>query len=171
MVYSLTSKKSSQLSGKEIKNICLLKNTHWKYGAKSQLDWLKKNIKKNDIHNLLFIKSKFVGYTLLKKRTCFLNKTKTTYLYFDTLILNKKYKKKKLSNLIMYFNNEIIIQNNKLSFLICLKEMINFYKKFNWKIIKNENISIGDHPFSTYGMIYNNVNVVKGVKYLFYLYK
>ena len=55
MLYKLISKTTPLLSKKEIKNICILKDTQWKYGIKSQLNWYKKNIKKEDIHNLLFI--------------------------------------------------------------------------------------------------------------------
>ena len=92
MLYELISKTTSLLSKKEIKNICILKDTQWKYGIKSQLNWYKKNIKKEDIHNLLFINSKLIGYTLLRKRMCFVNKVKKKYLLFDTLVLDKKYR-------------------------------------------------------------------------------
>ena len=73
----------------------------------------------------------------------------------------------------MYFDNEIIKQNKKLSFLICKKDLVDFYKKINWKLIKNNNISIPDHSFSTNGMIfnYNNTQVEGGVKYIFYINK
>ena len=118
MIYNLVSKKSFQLSKKEIQNICLLKNNQWKLGIKSHLSWYKKNIKKKDIHNMMFINSKLIGYTLLRRRRCLVNKVLKKYLLFDTLVLDKKYRNKKLSNLIMYFNNEIIKQNKKLSFLI-----------------------------------------------------
>ena len=76
MLYKLISKTTPLLSKKEIKNICILKDTQWKHGIKSQLNWYKKNIKKENIHNLLFINSKLIGYTLLRKRTCFVNKVK-----------------------------------------------------------------------------------------------
>ena len=82
----------------------------------------------------------------------------------------EKYRNKKLSNLIMHFDNKIIKQNKKLSFLICKKDLVDFYKKFNWKLIKNNNISIPDHSFSTNGMIFNYNNAQKGgMKYIFYI--
>ena len=173
MIYNLVSKESFQLSKKEIKKICILKDDHWKFGIKSQLNWYKKNIKKEDIHNMMFINTKLIGYTLLKRRSCLVNKVLQKYLHFDTLILDKKYRNKKLSNLIMYFDNEIIKQNKKLSFLICKKDLIDFYKKFNWKLIKNNNISVADHYFSTNGMIYNytNAQTETEAKYIFSIKK
>ena len=62
MNYKLFSIRSSKLNNSQIKAICFLKDEHWKFGIKSQMKWYKKNVKKNDIHNLLYIKSEFVGY-------------------------------------------------------------------------------------------------------------
>ena len=169
--FSLKSIASDKLTNKEIKEICLLKDKHWKFGIKSQIKWFNSNIKKYDIHNLFFIKSKLIGYTLLRKRTCEiknLNK-KTQYLLFDTLIIDKKYRDMKLSNLLMTFNNAVIKQSDYFSFLICKKGLLDFYKKNKWVIINNKNISIKDHPFSTYGMLFNNIN--KRNKYNFYIHK
>ena len=74
MKYHLLSKLTNQLSKKQIKMICRLKNIHWKFGIVAQKNWFKKNIKKNDIHNLLILNSKLIGYTLLRKRTYFIKK-------------------------------------------------------------------------------------------------
>jgi hypothetical protein len=172
MNYNLFSIISSKLKNSQIKSICLLKDKKWKFGIKSQIKWYKKNIKKNDIHNLFYIKSKLVGYTLLRKRTYeirSLNK-RTNYLLFDTLIIDKKYRGKKLSNLLMNFNNTIINQSGYFSFLICERELISFYKKNKWIKVNNKNINIIDHLFSTNGMIFNMKDVNKK-KHYFYVNK
>ena len=59
----LVSKFSNQLNLHEIKKICFLKDKEWKFGIKSQLKWYRNNIKKNDIHNFLYIRSNLIGYT------------------------------------------------------------------------------------------------------------
>ncbi|MDA7703315.1 hypothetical protein N8784_01900 [Candidatus Pelagibacter sp.] len=172
MNYNLFSIISSKLKNSQIKSICLLKDKKWKFGIKSQIKWYKKNIKKNDIHNLFYIKSKLVGYTLLRKRTYeirSLNK-RTNYLLFDTLIIDKKYRGKKLSNLLMNFNNTIINQSGYFSFLICERELISFYKKNKWIKVNNKNINIIDHLFSSNGMIFNMKDVNKK-KHYFYVNK
>ena len=165
--FSLTSIISYKLQNKEIEEICFLKDKQWKFGIKSQMKWYRKNIKKNDIHNLFYIKSKLVGYTLLRKRTCeirSLNK-RTNYLLFDTLIIDKKYRGKNLSNLLMSFNNTIIKQSGYFSFLICNKELVSFYKKNNWKRLNKKIFNIADHPFSSNGMIFNKKTVQKKIFY------
>jgi len=161
--YCLKSVVSNKLIYKEIKEICLLKETYWKFGISSQLRWFKKNIKKYDIHNLFYIKSKLVGYTLLRKRTYKiknLNK-KNKYLLFDSLVIDNKYRKRKLSNLLMIFNNTIIRDSGFSSFLICENELVNFYKKNNWNLLRKKLVNIADHKFSSNMMIFNKLNFDK----------
>ena len=169
MSYSLTSIVSSQLSKKQIKTICVLKNQQWRQGIKSQISWYKKNIKRNDIHNLLYINNKLKGYTLLRKRTCNINKmtVESKYLLFDTIIIDKKFRGKKLSNLLMSFTNTLTKQSGYFSFLMTHKEPVSFYEKFGWTKLKASNIFVKDHLFTGYGMTYNQNNL-RDTKYYFY---
>ena len=170
--FKLASINSFNLTKRQIKSICELKDKQWKFGIKSQINWYNKNIKRNDIHNLFYTKSKLIGYTLLRKRTCKIDKKieKIKYLFFDTLVIDKKYIKKKLSNLIMNFNNTVIKKSGYFSFLICKKELVSFYKKFGWIQLKKENIIVKDHLFCTNGMIYNQKKKRKE-KYYFFINK
>ena len=70
---------TTKLKKKEILSICKLKNTEWKYGIKSQLMWFKKNIKTNDIHNMVFLRKNLIGYNLLRKRSFLINRKKNSY--------------------------------------------------------------------------------------------
>jgi predicted GNAT family N-acyltransferase len=154
-VPKLLSKKTYQLSNKEIRAICLLKDTHWKFGLSAQLEWFKKNIKSFDIHNILIINKKLVGYTLLRARKMKINLIRK-YLLFDTLIIKKNFRNKKLSKLLMNFNNQIIKKNKKISFLMCGSKLVKFYKKNGWIKINKKNFNVIDHKFNTNGMIFNS---------------
>ena len=159
---------SKKLKDREIKEICILKNTEWKFGIKSQLKWFDKNIKKFDIHNLFYIKSTLVGYTALKKKRFKIKNSskKNQFLQFDTLVIKKKYRKFKLSRLLMNFNNLIIIQSGLPSILICEDRFLDFYKKNSWKLINKKMINIVGHPFSSNVMSLSKLNLRK--KYTFY---
>ena len=52
-----------------------------------------KKYKDNDIHNLAYLRKDLIGYCLLRKRNFFLKKKKYNYLYYDTLIVSKKYRR------------------------------------------------------------------------------
>ena len=162
---------SKNLSKKQIGQICNLKNKQWKYGIKSQIIWFKKNVKHNDIHNLFFIGSQLIGYTLLRKRKYNFGDNKSyTYLLFDTLVLEKKYREKKLSTLMMIFNNIVIKNSGYFAFLVCKKSLIKFYEKYNWFKLKKQNFLLEDHPFKTNGMIFGK-KMLKSKKYYFFTNK
>ena len=169
MNYNLISLNTQKLKKDKVIQICKLKDSQWNFGIKSQLEWFKNNIKKNDIHNLLYIKSKLVGYTLLRKRSFNTkNQIKKKYILFDTITIHKEYRNKKLSNLLMIFNNTIIKETGLFSFLICKNDLVGFYKKNNWIKLNKKNIKVIDHPFSTNGMLFNTN---KTQKYYFYINK
>ena len=58
------SKKTNKLDRKTILKICKLKNIHWKFGYSNQIQWFNENIKKDDIHNLCFLKKSFLNKIL-----------------------------------------------------------------------------------------------------------
>ena len=76
----LKSKLTKKLKKEDIESICKLKNTHWRYGIKSQINWFHKNMKDRDIHNLAYLKGKLVGYVSLRKRN-FISNNKNCLLY------------------------------------------------------------------------------------------
>tara|TARA_A100001011_G_C14314383_1_gene847192 strand:- start:4590 stop:5090 length:501 start_codon:yes stop_codon:yes gene_type:complete len=131
MEYNLINLKTHQLDKNLIGSICKLKNSHWKTTIKLQKEFFKKNCRKKDIHSILIFKKKLIGYTMLRKRKL---DEKKFYLLFDTMIINKKFRNKGFARVLMSYNNFVIKKNRLSSILICEKELVNFYKKFSWKL-------------------------------------
>jgi hypothetical protein len=173
MIY-LCSLKYKELSKKNIFNICKLKNEYWQYGLSANLKWFKKNIKKNDIHNLLFLNQKLIGYTLLRKRIAFAKYKQITkkinYLYFDTLIIKKNFRKCNYGKILMDFNSNIIIRQKLHSFLICHYRTINYYKKFHWVSLNKKEFKLIDHKSSLTGMVFNCEAKLRKNKILYYIH-
>jgi len=140
---SLLSIKTNNLSKKMLRDILLLKKTHYKYSFESQLKHFKKNYKKNDLHNLLLYNKKLIGYTALRRTKIKLNKKLIHIFLFDALIIKNKFRKLLFSSILMNFNNYIIKKNKKISTLKCNINMVAFYQKFGWlkKNIKIKSIS------------------------------
>ena len=155
---SIRSIQTNQLKKKEIIEICKLKNTFWRYGLKSNLNWFNSNTKNKDIHNLLCYKDKFIGYSLLRKRVFFIKKVKKNYLYSDTLIIKKNFRNLKLARIFWKFNSEIILREKIHAFLICTPYIKPFHKKFGWKLMKKKDYKIFDYKPSFkkfYAMTFN----------------
>ena len=144
--------------------ICRLKDTHWKKGISSQLKFYKKNCKPSDINNLMYHNKKLIGYTLLRKRSYFIDKSKKNCLYFDTLIIDKKLRNTGLSYFLMNFNNFIIKKYKLPCFLVCENKLIKFYKKFEWKIRNKKNIRIKNYNKKKNYLSFNyNQKIKKGI--------
>ena len=141
----LVSLKKKKLKKKQIFSICKLKNSFWKWNIKNQLEWFKVKVYKNDINNLLLIDDKIIGYTLLRKRKARFDNKSFNYYYLDSFLIDKRFRKKKLGEKLILFNNKIIRKLKKHAFLICPKEMVNFYLKYEWTISKKKSFKLIDH--------------------------
>jgi hypothetical protein len=163
---------TKKLKKKEIISICKLKNTQWKYGLKSQLKWFNENIKNNDIHNLLYLGESLVGYNLLRKRKFLFKGKFFFYLYFDTIIVLKKYRKMKIGKLICQFSAKIIKKAKLHSILICQNELLKFYKKYEWEKIAKKNFNILDHeyPKDYSAMSFNQTKTISKNKIKYFIY-
>ena len=83
----------------------------------------------------------------MRKKNFFNNKKKYLYLYFDTLIISKKYRKLGIGNNLLNFTNKIIRKSKLHSMLICEKRTVAFYKKYKWREITQKKIKILDHKY------------------------
>ena len=152
--------KTSDLSAGMVNEIFYLKDSHWNFGFKSQKKWFLKNMKPNDLHNILKIDDKIVGYTLLAFRSYkisansdFLSEKK--YILFATFILKKKLRNFLNASKMMKFNNKIIFKHKKPSFLLCHKEKLNFYKFYGWSTLDDKAFKVLDHKHNLKAMVFN----------------
>lgn len=118
-----------------LKEIANLKSEQWKFKVNSQIKFIKKNFTSLDVHNLLYINKELAGYTALKRSNFYNNVSniKKNCLIFDTFIIKKKFQNKNLSEILMCFNKNKIINLNLPTFLTCKNKYEKFYLKNNWK--------------------------------------
>ena len=92
---SLFNSRTKDLNNALIKQILNLKKSHYKYSLKSQKIWFKKNVNDDDIHLILTVNKRVIGYNLLRKKKCKIkfkkNEALSSILIFDTLLLNSRY--------------------------------------------------------------------------------
>ena len=68
MTLKVKFQKNRYTKKKNLEEIINLKNKEWKFGRKSQINWIKKNLKEKDVHVTLKYKNKLIGYTMLRNR-------------------------------------------------------------------------------------------------------
>lgn len=132
-MFKLVTKKHNKLTTIEKKKIIFLKKTFWNYTISEHNQFLIDNFKNNDYHNLFFYQNRLIGYTAFRKEHFFYKSKKFKYFHMDTLLILKKYRNKKLSKLLMSFNEFTIKKNSLPSIFFTRKALISFYKKFGWK--------------------------------------
>tara|TARA_A100000164_G_scaffold379354_1_gene423385 strand:+ start:328 stop:828 length:501 start_codon:yes stop_codon:yes gene_type:complete len=160
-MYSLKSLQTYQLNKKVIQQILKIKDQTWKFGINSQTEYFNSNVKKNDIHNFVFLKSSLVGYTFLSKKNLFIRNKKIRILYLDSMVVNSNFRGKKIASLLMNFNNHIIFDYDYFCVLSCDKKMVKFYKKFLWsKMSQNIKISRDIKP-NLIKMCFNKKKLIK----------
>lgn len=148
-----------------------LKQTHYKYSLISQKNWFNKYINAHDMHILLFKDSKVIGYNVLKIRKLKVvykqKKIEQNCYLFDTLVINPSLRNQGLSKLIMNKSNLLIKNRNYFSVLVCLNNLVNYYKKFNWsllpknKIIFSENLMRNNKKVMVYGKKFNLKKIIR----------
>ena len=160
--YVFISLKTKFLKKNQIASICKLKNSVWPWSLLKQIKWFKKNVKENDINNMMILNNQIIGYTLLRKRKSYINNKSLIYYYFDTFVVEKKYRKMGFGKALILFNLKILRKLKKHSFLTCTTEHVSFYRKYNWKILPYAMFKIMDHKhfwfknlLSVRGMTFN----------------
>lgn len=168
----LKAKLTKKLKKEDIEDICKLKNTYWKYGFKAQVNWFYKNIKDRDIHIIAYLKGKLVGYVALRRRNFLINNNKKKYLYFDTLIVLKKYRNFKIGHKLLRLTIKVIKKSKLHSMLICKKKLVQFYEKYKWKKITQNRLKIIDHKHSKNLLMlsFNQKKLVPEVNLRYYIF-
>ena len=151
----IKSYKNPKLSYSIKRDIINLKKTYWKFSTSSQLNWFKKNIHPQDVHNCLFLNNKLIGYTLLRNRKMLINDNKKKYFLIDTVTISKEFRMNNFGNLLMEFNNNFIKKKNYIGFLLCKKKIAKFYINNNWKNIKKNKLHVDGKKSKLNGMYYN----------------
>ncbi len=126
--------KTKQIKSSELKKILLLKKSYWKYSLNSQKKFFYKNYKFNDKHILLYNKKKLIGYNCLKNTK--INNIKC--LLLDSFIVEKSYRGKGISNMLISKSMNEILNLEKKAFLLANKNSTKLYTGFGWKIIRSK---------------------------------
>ncbi len=126
--------KTRQIKRNELTKILLLKKSYWKYSLNSQKKFFYKNYKFNDKHILLYNKNKLIGYNCLKNIK--INNIKC--LLLDSFIVEKSYRGKGISSMLISKSMNEILNLDKKAFLLANKNSIKLYMGFGWKIIKSK---------------------------------
>ena len=134
--------KHKNINEELLNQISLIKDSCWNYGRREQRDWINRNIKPNDIHVLLFSEKKHVAYlNLVELRIEYSIKSLPAFGIGNVCALKKGSGfGKNILEILTKFSRE----NNIPLILYCKESLVDFYKKFDFKLhqdsIKDRNL-------------------------------
>ena len=145
---TLTTKFQKKINKKFLDQIIYLKKQEWNFNYRSQSNWIKNNLLQDDIHVTLKYKKKLIGYTMLRDRLMLSsNKSLKKIYFFDTHIIDKKFRGKLINNIhpskiLMDNISNFLKREKRVAFLLCKKNLIKYYKSNNWEIMNKNKIKI-----------------------------
>ena len=145
---TLTTKFQKKINKKFLDQIIYLKKQEWNFNYRSQSNWIKNNLLQDDIHVTLKYKKKLIGYTMLRDRLMLSsNKSLKKIYFFDTHIIDKKFRGKLINNIhpskiLMDNISNFLKRKKRVAFLLCKKNLIKYYKSNNWEIMNKNKIKI-----------------------------
>ncbi len=121
-----------------VDKICRFKMKFWKYSLKSQKKFFKDNHNDEDLHFILMDKKKIIAYNALKKKFFYQAKNKKnlkkSFLLFDSFLVDKNFRSQNIGSVHLKKNNVFIKKAKKTAFLLCKKNLINFYLRNDWDL-------------------------------------
>ena len=98
---------------------------------------------------MIYFKGNLIGYNCL--RTHYIKK-KINYILFDTIVIDKQFRKLGHSKKIMQRSNRIIKKLKTVGILLCKNKMKNYYLKYAWKVLENDNFLKSKKICMTYNL-------------------
>lgn len=123
-----------EISEELLEQIVSLKSQHWKYTKDQHLDWIKKNIQRDDFHLIVVSnENKLIAYlNLVEILVSFDGKNEEEYLGIGNVCVDPQFVGTGLGLLIMNATNFYLKHLGKKGSLICKPNLNNFYNKANW---------------------------------------
>ncbi len=162
MNYNLKLIKHKQISEKEISEICNIKSIFGNYSLDSQREWLKSNLKNEDLHFFLYKRNELVAYLNLIEITVIIDGN-----YLEAYGIGNvcsKFKGLGYGNKLMDELIKFLIHDSKPGFLFCKDSLVGFYKKNGWNILECDKSEILNNV-KIKSMIINYKDKIKFFKY------
>jgi len=127
--------KHSDIDQDTLQEIVKIKQLSWNYSMEQHLLWIKDNLNNNDYHFLLFDNKEFIAYMNLVEVNVNSNATSIPFLGIGNVC--SRYKGRGDGKKIMVEVNTFLKENSFYGLLFCKNHLVDFYKKFGWKVIQN----------------------------------
>lgn len=146
-------KKLSELA---LTNICNVKSAFGNYGTESQIQWIRENIDKEDLHFIVSKDERIVAYANIINTTLEIDAKNISVLGVGNVCVS--HKSMGLGRYLMNQINLYIKNQDMIGFLLCKENLVSFYVKCGWFEKEVENVS-------SYSLLFNFDSYNSRLKY------
>lgn len=152
-MYKLSLIPHSEVTEEYLNEIIRIKQISWPYNYQDQLKWMNANLKESDIHVLLSMDDKFVGYLNLIPISVIINNMEAKGLGVGNVCTTVK--GNGWGKELMFLTNNYIRKNKKTGLLFCRDRLVNFYCMCNWKKIDKSRLRVNFDNSDIISMYFN----------------
>ena len=150
-MYSIYTVKHSEATTLDLERAITLKSVAWPYPKDSQMQWMKDNLKPEDIHVFLQEDGEDVAYLNIAMVKATINGIITTCAGIGNVCSSRKGGGKNL----MIITNDFITDLNIPGILFCRDKLVRFYNKYNWFLLRSEQVIFSHLEEGINTMVYN----------------
>ena len=147
--------------------IVKLKDQHWVYGIKSQMDWIRENVKEEDVHLIGQLYSKeqliIVAYLTMSKIQVRIDGNQYEAIGVGGVCVDRKKQHQGLGSILVYKANTIIQEKKKTGILLCKNNLIGFYERCKWEHLSFKKAIVADQKYDQEIMILHGVDMCKDI--------
>jgi len=137
---SITIIKHKELSFNTLIDIIELKSKAWGYSFCDQIEWIRNNMRDNDLHILLKEGDENMAYLNLVDIDIIIDNNVLKCYGIGNVCSSEKGKGygSKIINLV----NQYIIKSNRVGLLFCKSTLVPFYQKNSWKVVNKDKLKL-----------------------------
>ena len=150
-MYSIYTVKHSEATTLDLERAITLKSVAWPYSKDSQMQWIKNNLKPEDIHVFLLEDGEYIAYLNIAMVQVKINGTPTICAGIGNVCSSRKGGGKNL----MILTNDFITDLNIPGILFCRDNLVEFYNKYNWFLLRSEQVTLSHLGEGINTMVYN----------------
>lgn len=162
-MFSIKAILHKELTSSLLDKIIMVKTAAWPYPYEEQKKWIDNNIKDSDIHFLLLKKNKAVAYlNLIDIEVDIDNCRKKAFGVGNVCAIEKG---KGYGKELIKQTNQYIIEKKRVGLLFCKKELVDFYKRFDWSVVEKEELVLAFNNFNIETLVCNQPVTITKLQY------
>lgn len=148
-------KQTAELGDNEVNSVISLKQQYWAYDTVKQIIWFRANLLPDDLHLMVTMEGTLIAYLNAVNVDVTVDQSLHRMLGIGNVCVDRKHAHTGLGGILMACINAHIRQTQCCGILLCRRQLIGFYDKFDWKKYDAETVYINGQPYEHFIMTFD----------------